>query len=162
MKKIFLIALISINTGSFLFSQESKEDIKYKQKFIEYMNLTKIKENFLNSTLEALEENKKTPNAPKEQIKFLDDFILKIKEITQQEIVDIFMPPHKSNFTYKELDKLVKFYSTPIGKKYSEKQNEILNEVKKNSEKYGLNIANEIMKKYESEANKPAIDTIQK
>lgn len=160
MKKTILIAaFLTLVSSTLVYSQESAEDKKYKEKFIEYMNVTKLKETFVSSVTSSIEQGLNNPNIQEEQKNILNEFIDKVKGISQEDLLEIFISPYKLSFSFNELNKLIKFHSSPIGKKFIEKQLQITKEVKINSENYGKKIAEEIMKKYQEEVAKKQEET---
>jgi uncharacterized protein len=155
MKKLILLsAILYISGSTLLFSQESKEDKVYKEKFIEFMNLNNTKETFITSTIGAIEQNIDNPQVPEEQKNLLKEFVARIKGISQEDLLNIFLPAYKKQISLGDLIKLNKFYTSPTGKKISQSQVEISKEVKTSAENYGKAIAEELIKKYQDIAAK--------
>ena len=149
-KTISITVLLLLAFNSIVFSQETSEDKKYKEIFMQLMDASNLKGNFLTSTVEVLEETKNSGRIPQDKMDFFNDFINELKTISNDDLTNIFLPAYKNNFSESELKQLVKFYSSPTGKKLSEKQNQIMKDVRVNSEKFAQGIAEKLMKKYEA------------
>jgi len=72
------------------------------------------------------------------------------QSVTGQEIVDLLIPQYTRNFSAAELQQLIDFYKTPVGKKFIAKLPEITQESLKVGQDWGRKKAEEIIAKLQA------------
>jgi hypothetical protein len=88
---------------------------------------------------------KLTPKAPSE---FWSDFR---KDINPQQLVDMIVPVYQKHFDEKDMQELIAFYNTRVGKKFIRVQPVILQESMAVGQAWGRGIAEKILRKYKAE-----------
>lgn len=68
-------------------------------------------------------------------------------ESNANDIVNLLIPIYSKHFEEKEIDELLKFYNTPVGKKLVEKQSLIISESQQVGAKWGEELGNKIVDK---------------
>lgn len=84
------------------------------------------------------------PSIPQD---FLDELV---NEMTTRSLLDLMVPIYKKHFTHKDIQALIAFYNSPIGKKLAEKTPLITQESMVAGQQWGAGLAMEIMKKLKS------------
>jgi hypothetical protein len=85
--------------------------------------------------------------------KFWDDVL---KEVDPDEFVELLMPVYDRHFSNDELKGLIAFYETPLGKKLVSELPQLMTETSAIGEKYGEQIANQVIKRMQAEGTFPS------
>lgn len=80
--------------------------------------------------------------------KFWDQFL---KEMSPEKFADLYAPIYSNYYTDSEIDDLIKFYNTPVGKKMMEVTPLILKESSEAGEKMGKETSARLIKKMDEE-----------
>ncbi len=88
------------------------------------------------------------PNAP---AKFWDDFM---KEVDPNDLVKLMVPVYDKHFTHDDIKQLIKFYESPIGKKFLEKTPMITQESMTAGQQWGQQLAARVPEKLQAEGHK--------
>ena len=75
-------------------------------------------------------------------------------KVRTQELVDMVVPIYARHFTQEELEQLLAFYQSPIGKRFVEEQPLLLRESMEAGAAWGRKLAEEAMKEAEEEEKK--------
>lgn len=87
------------------------------------------------------------PNAPQS---LWDSFVEKCKSKFGDKLVELYVPIYKKYMTLDDLNQLIAFYETPIGKKMSTTSPKIMVEGMQIGQKLGMEIANELQTELKS------------
>ncbi|OIQ29772.1 MAG: hypothetical protein BM564_05090 [Bacteroidetes bacterium MedPE-SWsnd-G2] len=68
----------------------------------------------------------------------------KLRSTSLDDLVEMLVPVYQKQLTIEDLDGLIAFYNTPLGKKYAEKIPEITMETMTVSQQWGMKIGQEI------------------
>ena len=79
-----------------------------------------------------------------------------LKEIDPSEFVELLIPIYDKHFSNEELEGLIAFYETPLGKKLISKLPQIMTESAAAGEKYGQQIANKVIQRMQAEGTFPS------
>ena len=85
--------------------------------------------------------------------KFWDEVL---KEVYPNKFVELLIPVYDKHFSNDELEGLIAFYETPVGKKLVSKLPEIMTESAAIGDKYGQQIANQVIKRMQEEGTFPS------
>jgi hypothetical protein len=107
---LFAIVLVSTN----VFAQNSPSDSKH-QKIVELVRMTGTPQQMVAAMRQQIQLVKKTlPLPPEAQDEFETEFLSAVKV---DDLVDLVVPAYEKYYTGAEIDQLVAFYQSPLGKK---------------------------------------------
>lgn len=138
MKKIAILVLLSCIAFSQVSAQseESKKDIK---KLLLLMGVDKVSLQMMNNMTESFQ--KAMPNVPS---KFWKEFM---KQVDANEMIDLMVPIYAKHYNQSEIDQLIGFYSSPLGKKVTTTLPLITQESYKVGEQWGKKIGEKALTK---------------
>jgi hypothetical protein len=85
--------------------------------------------------------------------KFWDEVL---KEIDPDKFMDILIPIYDKHFSNDELEGLIAFYETPLGKKLISQLPQIMTDTAAAGDKYGQEIANKVIQRMQAEGTFPS------
>lgn len=142
MTKRILLALVLLCSCLSLNAQEKTDD-PYKQRVDEILRLSNSEGTFeliipqLFSTF-----RQQMPNVPAE---FWSGMEKKFIEQGREEIAKIYLPLYRKYFTLEDLDGLIAFYNSPIGKKLSSVTPQITQEANTAAQAWGMQVVQEVL-----------------
>ena len=137
MKKIILvISLIVVTLNGY--SQSTKKNEKIKQ-LLELTGSAKIGVQMMNTMIPQF--SKTYPNADK---KFWDEFM---SEVNTEDMIDIIIPIYEKYYTEEDIDQLIQFYNSPIGKKTVELTPFIMQESMQAGQAWGSELSLKVINK---------------
>ncbi|SEP60484.1 DUF2059 domain-containing protein [Flavobacterium urocaniciphilum] len=138
MKKIFSIVLIVFSV--FTYSQNNTNTKKEKIKQLVVLTGSgNLGVSIADNMIEIFKKN-----APNIEDQFWNEFK---KEIKPDDLVNLVVPIYDKHFTESEIDDLIKFYNTPVGKKMISKLPEIMQESMEVGQRWGEEIGEKALKK---------------
>ncbi len=124
MKKIFLFLLLLCSLSVQSFSQ----DDEYRQAVLDMMEIS----NTLHPEIDS---------------SFWDEFEGEFMASSMDDLVDRFLPIYKNHLSLEELQGIIKFYKTPVGKKLIEKTPLIMQESMELGKAWGQEISETALRK---------------
>jgi hypothetical protein len=85
--------------------------------------------------------------------KFWDEVL---KEVDPDNFIELLLPIYDKHFSNDEIEGLIAFYETPLGKKLISKLPQIMTETTAAGDKYGQQIANKVIKRMQAEGTFPS------
>jgi hypothetical protein len=131
-----LLAVLAL-APAFTRAQDTKEDKEKKvRKVLEVSGYNDIAKTQFEQMVKMFETNPQLPPG----------FAKKFKEISgPQELIELVVPIYKKHFSDEELDGMLEFYNSPLGKKLASKQGAITEESKAAGEKWGMALGMRVM-----------------
>lgn len=137
-KRLFSIACIISIVSVGAQAQSSRAKV---QELMQAMDMQATGKATLNMMFDQL---KKMPLASGTADNFWDNFI---KEIDYNEFIEMYIPIYQKHFTDAEIDELIAFYNSPIGKKFVAKTPYITSESMAAGQEWGMKVATKVMEK---------------
>ncbi len=138
MKKIFLVSAFLVSTLSFAQTKEQKVE-----KLMEVMGMTKNVELMFTQMMNHYAET--NPTVP-------TIFWTKIREkINYNDLLEKMVGIYSKYYTSEDIDQLIKFYNTPVGKKSMSILPQIMQESMKAGEEWGVKTAEKVIADLEKE-----------
>lgn len=148
MKK-FILLLLFVFAFSTVFSQVTPE---YKETLRKYFKATNSDEVFDVTIKQMISSLKKTyTEIPAKHWDLMEEEFLKSGK---EELVDLIAPIYIKYFTKEDLDKIIEFYNTPIGKKLAEKTPAITQESMKVGQKWGMKLSQRLLDRIKEQNKK--------
>ncbi len=148
MKKIILLFAITLMTSGFCFSQDN---VVYKTA-IKKMMLVSGSENTykvaINQIITMMKQQK--PEVPKE---FWDAMIEEMLKSSIIDLTDMLTPIYQRHLTLADIQQLIAFYESPIGKKFAEKTPLITQESMQVGQEWGMKMGQKIVEKIKEKYN---------
>ncbi|HBV17895.1 DUF2059 domain-containing protein [Chryseobacterium carnipullorum] len=139
MKK--LITTVSLLVGTLLFSQTSEAKVR---ELIKVMGADKMAISGMQQQMQEIKKN--SPNISDE---FFNEFVA---EVTTDRITEVYIPIYAKYYTESEIDELIKFYKSPVGKKTISVLPDIMKESIDAGGKMGRDIAIKVKEKLDKKA----------
>ena len=137
-----IVALLLLVFTSTTYAQSTTPASTKKEKIRTLLTISGTGKNGLQVIQLLLENYKKTmPNIP---ASFWDEFT---KSLNADELVELLIPVYDKHFSESEIEALIVFYQSDIGKKFVEKQPLIANDGAEAGRKWGERIAKKIADK---------------
>ncbi len=132
----FLFSLLLCCSCSFTFADNISNE-----KAIELMKVLGVDEAAITKVkLNVKFMKESNPNIPAE---YFDRFM---KEVTKEKILEIYAPVYSHYYSAKDMEELLRFFATPIGKKYVAHTSTIITEASKEAEKWSREISQKVAK----------------
>lgn len=134
--------IISVATSNVIFGQDT-DQIKHKKilQLLELSGSAKIGEQFSTYFINSIKTRQ-----PDIDQKFYDEIV---NEFNGNEIVKLIIPIYEKHYTEEEIDQLILFYQSPIGKKMVEKMPLVIQESMEIGQKWGMEIGRKIIEKFQ-------------
>ncbi|AZA47180.1 DUF2059 domain-containing protein [Chryseobacterium carnipullorum] len=139
MKK--LITTVSLLVGTLVFSQTSEAKVR---ELIKVMGADKMAISGMQQQMQEIKKN--SPNISDE---FFNEFVA---EVTTDRITEVYIPIYAKYYTESEIDELIKFYKSPVGKKTISVLPDIMKESIDAGGKMGRDIAIKVKEKLDKKA----------
>lgn len=139
MKK--LITTVSLLVGTLVFSQTSEAKVR---ELIKVMGADKMAISGMQQQMKEIKKN--SPNISDE---FFNEFVA---EVTTDRITEVYIPIYAKYYTESEIDELIKFYKSPVGKKTISVLPDIMKESIDAGGKMGRDIAIKVKEKLDKKA----------
>ena len=117
-----------------------------------FLKLIGAKDTVTRSMEEQINEMK-TKNVNRIPPKFWDELL---KEYDYDKFVELLVPIYDKHFSNDDLEGLIAFYETPLGRKLASKLPQILDESMAAAQKYGEQINNQVIKRMQAEGTFPS------
>lgn len=140
MKKNLILFVFTCLSAITSFAQQ--KDIEYKkaiQKMIVVSGSEKTYKVAINQMIDMM--SKQSPNMSAE---FRTKMAAKFTQNSMGELVDRLVPVYKKHLTLSEINQMIAFYQSPIGKKFAEKTPLITQESMLVGQQWGMKIAKEM------------------
>lgn len=137
MPLLLLSIMLGLATGSY--AQKASRD-----KVIKLLKTSGTEETIQKTMQLSIGNFKNMPGADSVPNDFWENFM---KEIDYSELTNMYIPIYQEQFTDSDIDALIKFYESPIGKKFVEKTPIITSESMKAGQEWGMNLGMKIMQK---------------
>ncbi len=130
-----LLALVLVAPGT----RAQDDDAKAHEEKVRKLLLVSGQEDVAKAQFDLMAEQfAKNPQLP-------PGFAKKFKEISSaKELTDLVVPIYAKMFTDEDLDAIIAFYATPVGKKLAKQQNKIQLEARKAGERWGFAIGSRV------------------
>lgn len=102
---------------------------------------------FMKATVDSLRQS-----APELKAEFWSEFM---SEIQPEGLVDLLVPIYVRHLTPEDVEELIRFYSSPTGQRFLDRQPQIMQESMAAGERWGFEVATLAMKRIESARQKP-------
>jgi hypothetical protein len=79
-----------------------------------------------------------------------------LKEVDPDKFVELIIPVYDKHFSNEELESLIIFYQTPLGKKLLAELPQVMTESAAVGEKYGQEVANRVVKRMQADGTFPS------
>jgi hypothetical protein len=79
-----------------------------------------------------------------------------LKEVSAEKFIELVIPIYDRHFSSEEIEGMIAFYETPLGKKFISTLPQIISESAAAGDKYGQEIANKVIKKMQAEGTFPS------
>lgn len=132
---LLLCAMLLLTTGTY--AQTASRD-----KVIKLLKTSGTEETMRKTMQMGMANFKNIPGADSLSDEFWDKFM---KEINYNELTEMLIPIYQEQFVDSDIDDLIKFYESPIGKKYIEKTPAITSGSMKAGQDWGMKIGMKIM-----------------
>ena len=148
MKKIILCFALTLITSGFCFGQDN---VVYKTA-IKKMMLVSGSENIykavINQMITMMKQQK--PEVPKE---FWDTMAEEMVKSSITDLTDMLAPVYQKHLTLADIQELIAFYESPVGKKFAEKTPLITQESMQVGQQWGMKIGQKIVEKIKEKYN---------
>lgn len=148
MKKIISTLALILIVSSTAFSQTDKEYSETLKKFFEISGNNAVSNTAIEQMIEIFKPQYPNIDA-NEWDKIIKDFVQK----SMSEYIEISMPIYQKHLSKSDLEEIIKFYQSPVGQKFSEKNALITKEVMSISQKWGMELSKKLIEEIEK-ANK--------
>jgi len=148
MKKIILFFAITLMTSGFCFSQDN---VVYKTAIKKMMLLSGSENTYkvaINQIITMMKQQK--PEVPKE---FWDTMTEEMLKSSITDLTDMLTPVYQKHLTLADIQQLIAFYESPIGKKFAEKTPLITQESMQVGQEWGMKIGQKIVEKIKDKYN---------
>ena len=141
MKKFILTALfVLITTLSF-----SQENNTYRSSLKKLMQISSTEETYkgaLNQIISMFKQQQS--NVPQE---FWDEFAIEVNKDAFNNLINIMLPIYQKHFTETDLQGVIAFYESPVGKKFAEKTPLVTQESMVAGQAWGREIGQKVIDK---------------
>lgn len=147
MKKLLLILVLTVSGYGLQAQSGTSTEDNYTKKlktFFEINGSVEVYKTVISDMIAMFKENYASEA---ESVSLFENMEKEMLETSLDELVEMLVPVYKEQLTEKDLDALIAFYSTDIGKKYAEKTPIITRESMKVGQLWGMKIAQDVMKK---------------
>ncbi|GLB51589.1 hypothetical protein NBRC110019_06280 [Neptunitalea chrysea] len=149
MRKMILLFLIVAGTIQQANAQSEDSTDTYRDKVDELLILGGSEQVFKTAVGNILKMYKDKNSDNQELVLFLDKLEERMLKESLNELTDMLVPVYKKNFTAEDLDQLIAFYKTDIGKKLVEKTPAIMEESMQIGQLWGRKVAEEVQAELE-------------
>ena len=148
MKKIILFFALSLITSGFCFSQDN---VAYKTAIKKMMLVSGAENTYktvINQMITVMKQQK--PEVPKE---FWDTMAEEMQKSSVTDLTDMLTPIYQKHLTLADVQQLIAFYESPVGKKFAEKTPLITQESMQVGQEWGMKIGQKIVEKIKEKYN---------
>jgi len=137
-KALFIVSVLFYVNG---YSQSESK----KAKILEMISLTGVDKIGMQMMDNVMNSFKNRDNS------IPDDFWIEVKkEVNSEELINLYIPIYDKYYTEEDLEDLVKFYKSPIGKKVTSIMPQMMNESMEIGRKWGKELAQKVIQKLEN------------
>lgn len=147
--RICVVLIFVVLIGTSVFAQAPAPAATQKhQKIITLIKLTGAPDIMVNAIREQMATAKKTlPLPPKAQDDFANEFM---QEIKVDDLVELVVPAYENYYSEKEIDQLLAFYQSPLGKKMVASVPSMTEEIGKAGGELGAKIGGKVGERIEA------------
>ncbi len=144
MKKIIGVLVFSLLVGGSIFAQSS-----YEEKVKTYMEAMGVEQTYKTAVKSMLAQQQQiNSEVPAEVWAELENEFMKA---SIDELVEMLAPVYKKHMSEADLDKIIQFYNTPVGKKLAEATPAITQESMQVGQQWGMKVGQMVADKLEKE-----------
>lgn len=147
MKRFFATLMCVLLFALSTFGQSDKEYSKTLKKLFEVSGTEKTYEVVIKQLIEIYRDNYGSIDQ-----KFLDEMEKEFLNTSINDLVEMLTPIYKEYLTLEDLEGIIAFYESPVGKKYVDNLPFITEESMKVGKEWGQEIAEKIIEKMEKKA----------
>jgi hypothetical protein len=137
MKRLFALAVLTLAAVSALAQTPETATHAKAKRLLELTGAAKLAPQMLDGMIESFKSG--APDAPDE---FWTSFRAKVKV---EELIDMLVPIYEKYLTEADMDELIRFYTSPTGKRFVDKQPQILGDSMKAGQAWGARLADEVI-----------------
>lgn len=142
MKKVLFSILILFAVSTTTFAQENTA---YAQKLEQLFELNGTEETYKVAIKQITSIYKQ--RYPEAEPDFWNEFEKDFSNTSMIDLTTMFVPAYQKHLTLEDLDGLIAFYQTPVGKKYAQKTPVIMQESMQIGQEWGIKLGKEFDKK---------------
>jgi len=142
MKKIFLIIVLFVSVGVSAFGQT---DSKYRQTLKKMFEVSGSEESYQTAIKQLFTMYKQ--QYPNVDPSMWDDFEKEFTVVSIKELTEMLVPVYSKYLSIDDLQDLIKFYETPVGKKFAKSTPPIMQESMQIGQQWGMKMAQDFQKK---------------
>ncbi|SFU57372.1 hypothetical protein SAMN05216480_1085 [Pustulibacterium marinum] len=143
MRKLFLTIMLFVGVVSISHAQEDS----YAKTLKTLFDLNGSKESYV-AVLDQVAQMYKAQSPSNSEA--VDEFINEMKSTSIDDLVQMLVPVYKKQLTEDDLKALIKFYQTPIGKKYAEATPAITSESMQVGQQWGMQLVQKLQQKLQN------------
>ncbi|SFG95169.1 DUF2059 domain-containing protein [Pedobacter insulae] len=147
-KSLILLAFTCLSVVTTFAQQKDVEYKKAIQKMILVSGSDKTYKVAISQMIDMM--GKQNSNVPKE---FLDKMNTKFTQSSIADLIDKLVPIYKKHLTLSEINQMIAFYQSPVGKKFAEKTPLITQESMMVGQQWGMKIAKEMSEELKKKYN---------
>lgn len=148
MKKIISVLALILIVSSTAFSQTDKEYAETLKKFFEVSGNKATADVALEQMIEIFK-----PQYPNIDSKTWKKIYQDVVQKSMNQFIEMNIPIYQKHLSKSDLDEIIKFYQSPVGQKFSERNALITKEVMSISQKWGMELSKKLIEEIEK-ANK--------
>ena len=142
MKKIYFLGLLLLSFYQFASSQS---DEKYKETLIELFRVSHTEQTYEAAVKQMFSMfRQQQSNVPTE---IWVDLEKEMNKTSMDDLISMLIPVYSKHLTIEDLNELIKFYESPVGQKYAEKNPLIMQESMQVGQHWGQKIGMEFVNK---------------
>ena len=142
MKKILLLFLLMMVVSFNVYTQPTREYEKAVKEMLKVSGSQKIYETSIIQMLDMFKQM--AEEVPEEAWKILEEELL---DTSLDELTELLIPVYYRHLTLTDLETMISFYNTPVGKKFVEKSPLIMQESMEAGQKWGEQLGKNVEKK---------------
>ena len=146
MKTITIISALFFITFGLSFGQT---DTEFKAKLKSMFEVSGSEETYQTVIKQMISMYKQQFNNVPEET--WDDLEKEFLKTSMDDLVDMLVPVYSRHLTLDDIQKIIEFYQTPVGKKYAEKTPLIMQESMQVGQQWGMKIGQEFQEKLQEE-----------
>lgn len=133
------ICLLSLSFSGFAMTTEKEKDL---QKLMELLDVSSMPEQMADIMITNIiaQEKKRMPNMPKNVESAISNVIRNVTLKHGPELFKMVSPLYDKYYTHSEIKELIKFFSSPIGRKYNAVLQPMMNDIIPVAQQWGKKI----------------------
>jgi len=149
MKKISILFILIILSVTTTFAQQNNNEYKKAiQKMISVSGSEKTYTVAINQMITMMKKQKS--NVPAE---FWDKMAVEYSKTSMTDLIDMLVPIYQKHLTLSEINQMIAFYESPIGKKFAAKTPLIMQESMQVGQQWGMKISQKMLAELKNKYN---------